>query len=60
MMKFISVLYVLFTSQGVIVKKIYDAGGGIRCVSNNPDYPEFTIPKKEIYTYNMVVGLIRL
>ena len=49
--------HVLFTSQGVIVKKILD---GIRCVSINPDYPEFVIPKNEIYTYNLVVGLIRL
>ena len=35
-------------------------GDGIRCVSINPDYPEFVIPKNEIYTYNLVVGLIRL
>lgn len=53
-------VHVLFTSQGVIVKKIFDAGKGIRCVSINPDYPEFTIPKKEIYSYNLVVGLLRL
>lgn len=52
--------HVLFTSQGVIVKKIFDAGDGIRCVSINPDYPEFVIPKNEIYSYNLVVGLIRL
>lgn len=53
-------VHVLFTSQGVIIKKIFDAGDGIRCVSINPDYPEFVIPKNEIYTYNLVVGLIRL
>ena len=53
-------VHVLFTSQGVIIKKIFDAGEGIRCVSFNPDYPEFTIPKKEIYSFNLVVGLIRL
>lgn len=52
--------HVLFTSQGVIVKKIFDAGDGIRCVSINPDYPEFVIPKNEIYSFNLVVGLIRL
>lgn len=52
--------HVLFTSQGVIVKKIFDAGDGIRCVSINQDYPEFVIPKNEIYSYNLVVGLIRL
>ena len=53
-------VYVLFTSQGVIVKKIFDAGDGIRCVSINEDYPPFVIPKKEIYSYNLVVGLLRL
>jgi transcriptional regulator with XRE-family HTH domain len=53
-------VHVLFTSQGVIVKKIFDAGKGIKCVSINPDYPEFIIPKKEIYSYNLVVGLLRL
>ena len=53
-------VHVLFTSQGVIVKKIFDAGDGIRCVSINQDYPEFVIPKNEIYSYNLVVGLIRL
>ena len=53
-------IHVLFTSQGVIVKKIFDAGKGIKCVSINPDYPEFVIPKKEIYSYNLVVGLLRI
>ena len=53
-------IYVLFTSQGVIVKKIFDAGDGIRCVSFNDNYPDFIIPKSEIYSYNLVIGLIRL
>lgn len=53
-------IHVLSTSQGIVVKMIYDAGDGIRCVSLNKDYPDFTIPKGEIYSYNLVVGLIRL
>lgn len=53
-------IHVLSTTQGIIIKKIFDADGGIRCVSFNPDYPDFTIPKQEIYSYNLVVGLIRL
>lgn len=53
-------IHVLFTTQGVVIKKIFDAGDGIRCVSFNPDYPDFTIPKKEIYSFNLVVGLLRL
>lgn len=52
--------HVLFTSQGVILKRIFDDGDGIRCNSVNPGYPDFTIPKQEIYSYNLVVGLIRL
>lgn len=53
-------IHVLSTSQGVVIKKIYDAGDGIRCVSLNSDYPDFVIPKKEIFSYNLVVGLLRL
>jgi len=53
-------IYVLFTSQGVIVKKIFDAGDGIRCVSFNENYPDFIIPKSEIYSFNLVIGLVRL
>ena len=53
-------IYVLFTSQGVIVKKIFDAGDGIRCVSINENFQEFTIPKNEIYSYNLVIGLVRI
>lgn len=52
--------HVLFTTQGVIVKNIFDAGDGIRCVSINKNYPDFIIPKNEIYSYNLVVGLLRL
>ena len=53
-------IHVLFTSQGAIVKRIYDGGEGIRCVSLNENYQDFTIPKSEIYSYNLVIGLIRI
>ncbi len=53
-------IHVISTTQGIVIKKIFDAGDGIRCVSFNKDYPDFVIPKKEIYSYNLVVGLIRL
>lgn len=53
-------IHVLSTSQGIVVKKIFDAGDGIRCVSFNKDYPDFVIPKQEIFSFNLVVGLIRL
>ena len=53
-------IHVLFTSQGVIVKRIFDAVDGIRCVSINEDYQDFIVPKNEIYSYNLVIGLVRL
>lgn len=53
-------IHVLSTSQGIVIKKIFDAGDGIRCVSFNDAYPDFVVPKREIYSYNLVVGLIRL
>ena len=53
-------IYVMFTSQGVMVKKIFDAGDGIRCVSFNADYPDFIVPKSEIYSFNLVIGLVRI
>lgn len=53
-------IYVMFTSQGVMVKKIYDTGDGIRCVSFNGDYPDFIVPKSEIYSFNLVIGLVRI
>lgn len=52
--------HVLDTAQGVIMKRIYDADDGIRCVSfNNEEFPEFVIPKEEIYSISLVVGTIR-
>lgn len=53
-------IHVLDTAQGVIVKKIFDADTGIKCVSLNENYPPFVIPKGDIYSYNLVVGLLRL
>ena len=53
-------IHVLSTTQGIVIKKIFDAGDGIRCVSFNKDYPDFVIPKQEIFSFNLVVGLIRL
>ncbi len=52
--------HVLDTAQGIVVKRIYDHGSSIICKSNNPDYPDFEIPKKEIYHMALVVGCIRI
>lgn len=53
-------VYVLDTEQGIIIKRIYDNGTSIRCVSYNPDFPDFNIPKKEIYSYSLVVASFRI
>lgn len=52
--------HVLDTAQGIIIKRIYENGDKIRCVSYNPEYPDFSIDKSEIYSISLVVGLVRL
>lgn len=52
--------HVLDTAQGIIIKRIYENGDKIRCVSYNPEYPDFSIDKSEIYSMSLVVGLVRL
>lgn len=51
-------IHVLDTTQGIIVKKVYDDGDKIRCVSINPDYPAFSIPKEDIYSMSIVIGAL--
>lgn len=53
-------VHVLDTTQGVVIKRIYDDGDCIRCKSYNPEFPDFSIPKSEIRSYNLVVGSLRL
>lgn len=53
-------VYVLDTAQGVIIKRIYENGDSIRCASFNPEYPDFNVPKEDIFSYNLVVGALRL
>lgn len=52
--------HVLDTAQGVVVKRIFDNGDSILCKSNNPAYPDFSIPKTDIYLMALVVGYIRI
>lgn len=52
--------YVIDSHDGVVLKRIFDNGDSIRCHSNNPAYPDFTIPKSEINRMALVVGMIRL
>ncbi|HML64679.1 MAG TPA: S24 family peptidase [Dysgonomonas sp.] len=53
--------HVLDTSQGVIVKRIFDVDDEyIRCTSENSDlYRDFQIHKSEIYNLALVIGLVR-
>lgn len=51
--------HVLDTAQGVVVKRIFDANDTILCRSSKPNYPDFPIPKDDIYHLALVVGLVR-
>lgn len=53
-------VHVLDTTQGVVIKRIYENGDSIRCSSFNPEYPDFNIPKEDIRSFNLVVGALRL
>lgn len=53
-------VHVLDTAQGVLIKRVYEDGDNIRCVSYNPEYPDFSIEKNEIYSMSLVVGLLRM
>lgn len=53
--------FLLNTSQGVIIKKLYDDGDCVKCVSvNDKEYPAFKIPKSEIYSIGLVVSSFRI
>lgn len=51
--------HVLNTSQGVILKRVYQGERGYKCVSDNKIYPDFEIPEEEVYSIGMVVGMLR-
>lgn len=53
-------VHVLDTTQGVVIKRIYDDGDCITCRSYNPEFPDFSIAKEDIRSYNLVVGSLRL
>lgn len=56
-------VYVLDTSQGVLVKYIEECGKNddcILCVSENKRYKPFPLPKSDIRSLSTIVGLLRL
>lgn len=52
--------HVLDTTQGVILKRIYERKGSILCRSSNPDYEDFEVPKNDILHIALVVGNVRI
>jgi phage repressor protein C with HTH and peptisase S24 domain len=52
-------VYILDTSQGIVVKRIFDANDNILCKSDNPNYNDFFVSKSDIYNLALVVGIIR-
>ena len=56
-------IYVLDTSQGTLVKRVYQHENDdfVKLVSDNKDvYPPFAIPKSDIRSLRIVVGVVRL
>ena len=53
-------VYVLDTSDGAVLKRLYDGGDSYRCVSYNKEYPDFSVLKSSVFGVYRVVGLIRI
>ena len=55
--------YVIFTkSQGVMIKRVQpsEMDGCIKCVSDNPKYAPFDVPKEDVMSIALVNGAITL
>ena len=52
--------YVLDTRDGAILKRLYDDGDKFKCVSFNPEYPDFEVNKDDVFGVYKVVGLLRI
>ena len=56
-------IYVLDTSQGALVKRVEEAKDdkeSILCISENPRFKPFRLPKSDIRSLSTIVGLVRL
>lgn len=49
--------YVLDTRDGAVLKRLYDNGDNFKCVSFNPEYPDFEVCKADASGIYKVVGL---
>ena len=53
--------YLVEAREGTVLKRLYDEGNEIRCVSyNHEEYPDFLISKSDIFGIYKVVGLLRV
>ncbi|WP_289764752.1 S24 family peptidase [uncultured Duncaniella sp.] len=52
--------YIVDCLDGVVLKRIHDAGDDILCTSDNKNYGDFKIPKREVNHLAIVVGMMRL
>lgn len=52
--------HVMDTSQGIVVKRLYEDEKGIKCVSDNKTYEPFVVPKAEIYHIYKIMGFVRI
>jgi phage repressor protein C with HTH and peptisase S24 domain len=53
--------YVLATRDGVVLKRLFPAEHGFRCVSyNHEEYPDFIVDEDDVFGKYRVVGLIRV
>ncbi|MBQ9339843.1 MAG: LexA family transcriptional regulator [Paludibacteraceae bacterium] len=56
-------VYVIDSNQGAMVKRLFEVKEDptvVLCKSDNNNYPPFVLPKKEIRSLSIVVGVIRL
>lgn len=54
-------VYVLDTDQGALIKRVQPADDDcITCVSDNANYPPFTLRRDQIHSIAIVVGVIRI
>ena len=56
-------VYVIDSNQGAMVKRLFelpDNPDAVLCKSDNANYPPFVLPKSEIRSLSIVVGVIRL
>ncbi len=52
--------HVMDTSQGIVLKRLYDDPKGIKCISDNKMYEPFVVPKSEVYHIYKIIGFVRI